>query len=442
MHTSLSAPKTAIAVMGVNHGCADIALREKLSISKDQYPSLLTSVCENPAVEEAVVVSTCNRVDVIASVCQEHAAKDHVEKVIERISGVSRNRFSQQMYCYAGCDAVRHVFRVASGLDSLIIGEPQILGQVKHAYQVAKELGTTDALLNRLFHRSFGVAKAVRSSTGIGRHAVSVCFSVKEVTESIFESMSELGLLVIGTGDMAELCGKYLVNAGIEKVFIASKTLSRAATLADTLKGVALSTHQIETILSQADVVIGASTIGVGESPLVTMDMVERVRKMRRGKPQLFVDLGVPRNFDEQISSCSNTFLYNIDDFKKLIDRNLDKRREELMRAQVLVDEEVSKFSQWLELRNVEPLIRQVVVSSTDITEREVQKTLRRMRRLALSDTELQEVEAAIRDFGSSVVSKVLHQPMSTLKEHNEKDQHMSNYFSRLLIGKDSKNRS
>ena len=277
--------------------------------------------------------------------------------------------------------AVAHLFRVASGLDSMVPGEPQILGQLKDAFKHSMSFGATGELLNRLFQRAFGVAKSVRTQTGIGRNAVSVAFAGKELAARIFGDLSDASVMLLGAGDTGSLILKHLHKAGVERVYLANKTLERAAVLANEFNGVALDLGASWRVLPEIDIVVGACRLPLDSDPLISTEQVRAAQRERRGKPQFFIDLSVPRNFSQDLNELADVFLYNIDDLQGVVAENMGAREQEQVRASHLIDEQVERFNEWIASRAAFPLIKGARSKSEEFRRVELAKTLRRMRR-------------------------------------------------------------
>lgn len=433
-----------IRLSGINHRSAPLALRERFSVMEQQQDSLLRQTLDRPEITEAVIVSTCNRVEIVASTPPdaEEAFRESVDLLLENHAGVPRSEFTPSLYQYQRDSAVTHLFRVAAGLDSLVPGEPQVLGQLKRAYVLAKAQGATRALLNRLFHRAFGVAKAVRTNTKIGHNAVSVCYAARELAEQIFGDLSKASVMLVGAGETGALALKHFRSAGVRRFYVANKTFSRAALLAESVGGAAIELSSIGSVLSQVDIIIGASSLGQDAEPIVKRSTAEQSLGERRGDPQFYIDLGVPRNFEPSIESIADAFLYNVDDLESVVQNNLDSREAEFSAAEVIVDEEVARFLSWLKTRSVEPTIRDLHRRYEQYRDVEVSRTLRRLRRRGFTEAQCLELEAALQDMGTALVRKTLHRPISALKHSTrltsspEKDDTTAR-FRDYLLGND-----
>lgn len=424
-------PSQKISVHGMNHAVAELAVREAFAVG--HAGSVLQKIIEIPGISEGAVVSTCNRVELITVGVNGNCIPD-IELVFSEISKLPVRAFSKTLYHLHGKAAVSHVFRVASGLDSLVVGEPQILGQLKEAYRMAQEGGAAKRLLNRLLPASFHVAKAVRSRTKIGHHAVSVCFAARELAREIFGDLSQATLMVIGAGEVGTLALKHFYSAGVRKIFLLNKTLANAQDLASTCGGVAADLADLPLYLPRADIVLGASALPVGVPPLVSEKDVTVSFRARPGKPQFFIDLGVPRNFSSAIADLSDAFLYNIDDLEAVVQKNLGGRILEVRRAEFIVEEEVDKFMNWLEREPQQRDIRLLVERCEQHREHEVRKTLHRIRQANLSDQQLNVVQAALGDLCGGLLAKTLHQPLSFYKSLGAEDSQAREWFQRCFL--------
>jgi glutamyl-tRNA reductase len=430
-----------IALTGLNHRVARVEVRERMAINEVLAQEVLSDLTSLDEIDEAVVLSTCNRTEVITTSrgLENGSLRSHIEGVFEQVSGMAPREFTSSLYCYQDSEAVGHLFRVAAGLDSMILGEPQVLGQLKAAYRVARDAGTTNGTLNRLFDRAFGVAKAVRTKTGIGRNAVSVCYAAKELAHQIFGSLEGARVMLIGAGDTGTLALKHFQRAGASQFLVVNKTLSKAAELAELVGGAALDLNSFQPLLSQADIIIGAATLGQDSSPLISSVDIQRAVRERVGQPQFLIDLGVPRNFDADIDGVADAFLYNVDDLEAVVAENICARQMETQRAELIVSEEVQKFLRWLERRTVEPAIREVLDIAQGYEDREVEKTIRRLKSIGIAESQIPLVEDAIRDFSHALLAKVLHEPISTLKRQGVEDRSAVDSFREYFTPRDER---
>jgi len=319
--------------------------------------------------------------------------------------------FEKSLYSLMGEEAVKHIFRVASSLDSMVVGEPQILGQIKSAYEMAVESKTSGLILHRLLHRAFHVAKRVRTETKIGDSAVSVSSVAVELSQKIFETLEKKIVLLIGAGEMCELAARHLVSGGVEKVLVTNRTYERAVALAQGFKGEAIPFDEMNQGLKRVDIVISAT-----DSPqyLIRHDQMAKVIKERKHQPIFFIDIADPRNIEPNVGDIENVYLYNIDDLKKVADENIKDRGKEAQKAEAIVQEEVIKFVNWYHSLEVTPTIVALRKKFEEIGKKELEKTL--SLHPNLSDKEKKSLEALT----SAILNKILHTPSTLLKQSNE----------------------
>jgi glutamyl-tRNA reductase len=429
-----------ISVSGINHNSAKIELREQLALDQEQTSLALSRLKAFPIINEAVLVSTCNRVEVVtAGKIYNGNSGDvasHVRSTLGDLSGVEAEDLNDAFYHYDGTSAVGHVFRVAAGLDSLVVGEPQILGQLKTAYRTALDCGATSTLLNRLFPRAFGVAKAVRSQTNIGKNAVSISYAAKELAKHIFGDLTKSSVLLIGAGDIGTLALKNFASANVKRMYIANRTIETASSLAQEFGAVALSLEQIPSVLSEVDIVIGACTLPTEANALLSKVEVLWATAERPGKAQFYIDLACPRNFSEDIAELDDAFVYNIDNLKDVVDRNFESRQLEVDRAKLIVDDEVNKFSKWLEQKECEPTIKELMANCEAYKSLEIRKTIKRLAREGHDLDRSQELEEALDSFANALIAKVLHNPLESLKDEVGRDAYFESVFREMFCTK------
>jgi glutamyl-tRNA reductase len=339
--------------VGLSHRTAPVELRECVDFARGGVEAALSALAARSIAHEAVVLSTCNRAEVYA-VGDNDATAEALSRFFSEYHEVAADRMSEHLYVRRGQDAALHLFRVAAGLDSLVVGEPQILGQVKSAYAAASELRTTGALTNRLFHSAFGVAKRVRSETGLGEGAVSVSYAAIALAKKIFGSLEGLHVLILGAGEMAKLTGVHLRAQKVARITIASRTLSAAGRLAQHLDGRAVPWSDLDTPLGVADIVITAT--GATE-PVLTRSRVEEVMRPRRRRPLFMIDIALPRDVEAAVGGLDQVFLYDLDDLRAIVKENLARRSAELEHAEAIVKEEVGRFAAWMQSREIIPTV-------------------------------------------------------------------------------------
>jgi glutamyl-tRNA reductase len=398
----------SIVLVGVNHKSAPIEVRERLAFSEDACAASLRELVDGELIREGLIVSTCNRVEVLTETTTGRF-RDSTERVIEFLgrTDLARDFFETNLYKHVDDSAVRHLFRVASSLDSMVVGEPQVLGQVRRAYSIALDAGTAGRVLNRLVHHAFRVAKRVRTETGIGANAVSISFMAVELGKKIFDSLKGQTALLIGAGEMAELSARHLVNAGVSRVMVANRTGSSAQQLADAFGGEAVRFDRLCDYLAEADVVICSTG---ADQYVVTEEMAREALTRRRNRPSFFIDISVPRNIDPAIGKIPNMFVFDIDDLESVISSNIREREREAERAELIVESEIMQFQQALRALDAGPAIGTFRQTLQDIARLELN------RRRAQLGPLTPEQERAIEALLLSTVNKISHPVLSHLR--------------------------
>ena len=393
-----------LALVGLSHKTAPVEIRERLAFSNDALRSALTSLVDRRRVNEALILSTCNRVEVVAESPDDRLIRDFICEFHQ----ISHDSVSTHLYSYRNVEAIRHVFRVTASLDSMVIGEPQILGQVKEAFRIAMDAGTVGMHLSALMNRAFAVAKKVRSETGISQSAVSVSYAAVELARKIFGDLSGKTVMIIGASKMGELAAKHLRRAGASSVLVTNRTFERAVELAKVFEGAAVPFEHFTDHMTGADIVItstGAPHFIIGRS------LAEQVIHRRKNKPIFFIDIAVPRDIDPAVNQIDNAFLYDIDDLQQVIDANLKERFKEAMRAEQIVDDEVEAFCLKMQTRDVVPTIVQLRESLEKVRRDEIERNRRHLKDLS------PEQQAAVDQITKSIVNKILHPPIEQLKQ-------------------------
>jgi glutamyl-tRNA reductase len=407
-----------IVLLGLNHKTAPVEIREQLSFSADQVAEALKVLQEIPVIKEVMIFSTCNRVEVLMVSENASIAAEAVKKFLSEYKQISINIFEELLYTHTADACISHLFRVASSLDSMIVGEPQILGQIKDAYHMATSNKASGVILNRLLHKTFSVAKRVRSETGIGDNAVSISFAAVELGRKIFGSLEGKKVLLVGAGDMAELAVESLINYMAGDIFVANRTFSRGVELANRFNGQAVRMEEIDELLRSIDIVISSTG-----SPdyIITRDQVKGVLRDRKNRPLFFIDIAVPRDIDPEINRMTNSYVYDIDDLQGVIDQNIEDRNKAAIKAERIIEETVIQFKRWYESLDAVPTIVALRSKMDLIAKAEVEKTLQSMRHLSKADS------LAITRMTDAMISKILHDPTVFLKEkgHHGKN---SNY--------------
>ncbi len=395
-----------LLVIGVNHQSAPVALRESLAPLNGQLPEMGRHLLTIDGVDEAVVLSTCNRVELVTCCSLANEVPADLESALFRRSGLDVAEYRECLFHLEGREAVRHVFRVAASLDSMVVGEPQILGQLKEQFAAAAEAKVCGPILHRVFHKSFSVAKRVRSETAVASKAVSVASIATELAERIFESLDGRTVLLLGVGEMGELTARHLTAAGASRIMVANRTFDRAVESAREFGGTPVPIERVAGYLPLVDLVVGAS----GGGQIFTADQIAEAMRARQRRPMFFIDLAVPRNFDEGINRLQEVYLYNIDDLSAVADENHEERKREAVRGEAIVEDEVERFWQWLEQLEVVPTLNQLREYAERIRAEELNRTLRKLE--GVSDDDRERVEKMTH----AIVNKLLHRPTTVLK--------------------------
>ncbi len=399
---------STVLVVGLNHVTAPVEIREKITFPGDHDGEVTRRLTDIEGVEEAVILSTCNRAEIIAMTDDAASTVERLVAVVGEIHGVEPRSFEDYLYIKQDGEAVRHVFRVSSSLDSMVVGEPQILGQVKDGYRRAATVNATGPILNRLMHRAFFTAKRVRNETGVGMAAVSVAYVAVELAEKILGDLKDKSVLLIGAGEMAELAARHLVSQVDKPLLVVNRTFETACNLAGQFRGCAAAMDQLEDGLADADVVI--TSTGSCDA-LIAPQQMKRVMRVRRHRPIFLIDIAIPRDIEPGVNDIDGVYLYNIDDLQAVVEENVGERRQEALRAETIVAEEVNKFLDWTKTLDSAPTI---------IALREKLEAIR-TGELARINGKLSELTPAEREavemITRSIINKIAHDPISFLKK-------------------------
>jgi glutamyl-tRNA reductase len=394
---------------GVSHKTAPVEVRERLAFHEEALPAALASLRSLEGVDEALILSTCNRVEIAVTAEDTCDAQRAVDEFLATRELADLSRIEPHLYRYEGRDALHHLFRVAASLDSMVLGEPQILGQLKSAYAVARECGAVHGTLDHLLTRAFAVAKRVRSETGIGQMAVSVSYAAVELARKIFGSLNNRTVMIVGAGKMSELAARHLRRSGASGVLVTNRTWDRAVEMARLFDGEAIEYSRLLTALPMADIVIASS--GAPHFILTRRDM-ERVISARRNKPMFLIDIAVPRNIEPEVHDVDNVFLYDIDDLQEVVNSNLRERQKEAGRAETLVAEEVDRTLARLKTAEVTPTIVGLQEQLEQIRASELEKVRRKYGPFTAQQ------EEALEALTHGIMNKVAHGPISELRNH------------------------
>ena len=397
-----------IVLIGLNHNTAPVELRECIAFSEQETAEALESLNKDPDIREVLLISTCNRVEVLLVTDRQTAAVDSAKDFIARFNQIPVSMFEKALYVHRGDDAVRHIFRVAASLDSMVLGEPQILGQIKEAYRKATLEKTSGVVLNRLLHRTFFVAKRIRTETGIGDHAVSISYAAIELGRKIFGALENKQVLLIGAGEMAELAVEHLIRHRVGAVAVANRTFERAVELADRFGGTAIKLEELMGAVADADIVISSTG---SQQFVLTRQQLKGLMRKRRNRPLFFIDIAVPRDIDPEINRLPNTYVYDIDDLKGIIEENIEDRQREAVKGERIIDEAVIKFRQWFESLEVVPTIKAIRGKLEAIADAELKKTLQ-------SESLPPAAHETVRRMAHAMINKILHNPTDVLKRN------------------------
>lgn len=391
-----------LALVGLSHKTAPVEIRERLAFPTDRLRSALVSLVDGRDVNEALILSTCNRVEVVA----ESPHDGLIREFLCDYHCVSQETVSNHIYSLRNTEAIRHVFRVAASLDSMMVGEPQILGQVKEAYRIASDAGTVGMHLSALMNRAFAVAKKVRSETGISQSAVSVSYAAVELAKKIFGALSGKVVMIIGASKMGELAAKHLKRAGASSILVTNRTFERAVELAKVFEGAAIPFEHFTDHMDRADIIICST--GAPDF-IITRTLAEQVIHRRKNKPMFFIDIAVPRDVDPAVNEIDNAFVYDVDDLQQVVDVNLKERLKEAFRAEQIIDSEVQAFCTKMQSREVVPTIVQLRDSLEKLRREEIERNRKQLKELS--------PEQAVEQITQSLINKILHHPIAHIKE-------------------------
>jgi glutamyl-tRNA reductase len=394
-----------LLALGLNHQTAPLALRERVALDAGQLPAALAGLGAVPGVEEAALLSTCNRTEIYAQVAEGREAA--VADWLARHHGLAPDTLSAYLYQHTDEDAVRHLFRVATGLDSLVLGEPQILGQVKEAWQAARSQQRLRTPLDRLFQQSFSVAKRVRTDTRIGAHPVSVAYAAVRLARQVFSELDRATVLLVGAGDTIELAARHLVDAKAKRLLVANRTLEHAQALASRHGGYALPLTELERHLPEADIVITATA---SREPILRRAAVQAALKVRKHRPMFLLDLAVPRDIEAGVAELADVYLYTVDDLEQVIEENRASRREAAEQAQAIIDLQVEHFMAWWRAQGRQDALK--VLRSRGEAARE--DALARAREQLALGKDPNEVLALL---AHQLTNKLLHAPSAALRQ-------------------------
>ncbi|GAM55999.1 glutamyl-tRNA reductase [Vibrio ishigakensis] len=401
----------SLLTVGINHNTASVELREQVAFSPDKMTDAMQQLQQMTEVNGSVILSTCNRTELYL----DSDATDEAQIIdwLINFHKVEGSDLKPSLYTYQGEEAIQHLMRVSCGLDSLVLGEPQILGQVKQAYSDSRENGNVQGELDKLFQKVFSVAKRVRTETEIGGSAVSVAYAACTLAKHIFESLHKSRVLLVGAGETIELVAKHLADNGCTKMTVANRTRERAMGLASEFDASVISLSEIPEALQDVDIVISSTASPL---PIIGKGMVESALKSRRHRPILFVDIAVPRDIEAEVAELSDAYLYTVDDLQSIIDQNIEQRRAEAVRAEKIISVESKEFQSWLRSRHAVESIRDYRRSAESVRDEVLQKSLQAL--AAGGDP-----EAVLLELSNKLTNKLIHAPTKALKQAAETEQ-------------------
>ncbi|MFZ9036444.1 MAG: glutamyl-tRNA reductase [Gammaproteobacteria bacterium] len=416
----------ALLSLGINHLTAPVDIREKVAFAPEQMSQALHELQDIPAINESVIVSTCNRTEIYCD-----ASSDCSEVIAHWLTahhGINENGLTPYIYQHSEQEVARHLFRVASGLDSMVLGEPQILGQIKDSYEKARGGNTVNAILDRLFQHSFSVAKRVRTDTEIGSNPVSVAFAAVNLSKQIFGNLSQLHALLIGAGETIELVSRHLKSQHIGSITIANRSVERAQLLAEQIGAEAVQINEVPGQLPRADIVISSTA---SQLPILGKGATESALKQRKRRPIFMVDLAVPRDIETEVGDLQDIYLYTVDDLKTVVDENLRGRELAAEAAQEIINLEVNAFNQWLKTHQSADQIRQLRDGAELIKLQALEKALAQLKNNS-------DAEQVIKRLANEITNKLLHQPTIEMRKALQSDDEERIRLLKSLIAPDS----
>lgn len=400
-----------IIVVGLSHKTASVDIREKVAFSPNNIEEPLRALCNLEGIREGIIVSTCNRVEIYATTRDVAGGMARLRRFMADYHKLAYDTLEQHLYSLHGEDAIRHVFRVASSLDSMVVGEPQILGQIKTSYGYASEYKSSGIILNRFLHKAFSVAKRVRTETRIASSAVSVSFAAVELAKKIFGNLTSKTVMLIGAGEMCELAARHFLTNGAKGVLVTNRTFERAQNLAEEFAGEAIPYDELFQHLHRADIVLSSTG---ADKFIITPSDLEAVIRRRRMQPMFLIDIAVPRDIDPAVNSLDSIYLYDMDDLQQVVAANLEGRRQEADKAEAIIAEEIAQFHKWVATLEVAPTIVALRNHFDTLRQAEVEKTM-----AAWKDAP-PDAAKRIDALTSALINKLLHHPTSLLKKSDQ----------------------
>jgi glutamyl-tRNA reductase len=417
-----------LLITGISHHSATLEIREKIAITRLDYAARVKDLHGLEGVEEVVVVSTCNRTEIYS--IGPSQSREQVHQWLKTKGNLTDKEMDKHCYVREREQAVRHLFRVAGGLDSLVLGESQIVGQLKDSWQMANDAGGVGKVLDRLFQHAFATGKRIRSKTHIGDHPVSVAYTTVMLAKQIFGDLNSKTVILVGAGEMVELCGRHLHDKGLSSLIIANRSIDRATELAEEFGGLAVSLTDLPGVLHKADILI-SSTASL--EPVIQAESVKQALKQRRYQPMFLVDIAVPRDIHPDVSKLDNVYLYTIDDLQKVVDKNLSKRSEAAEAASGDIDESVDEFMRWLNSARAAVYLRNLHKHARQNSDELVARALRKIK--AGNDP-----EQVVTQLANALTKRILHLPSTRLRQAaEEQDDDLLRVANRLFEPEDNK---
>ena len=411
-----------IVNLGLNHKTAPLEIREKFSFSENSLPEALDKIRQDACINGCVILSTCNRTEIYAAVIDIKESINAIKSFLSEHSGLDIVEIENHFFVSTCFEAVRHLFCVSSGLDSMILGETQILGQVRKAYEIACKNGSTNHVLNTLFQRAISVGKRVHTETKISQNAVSIGYAAVELVSRIFSDINGKSILIIGAGKISEITVKNLLSKGICSIMVANRSLEKAKVLADKFGGKAINYDELFEYMKDVDIVIACTS---ATNYIIKFEQVNNLMKLRNYKDICFMDIAVPRNVDPLVTGINGVNLYTIDHLQDVVDSNLEQRKKEAAKANLLIEEEIHEFLKWLNENVMKPIIIELNKKGQLIKEKELNRTLNKLQDLTEQQKNL------VRNLANSIVNQLLHQPIEKLKEFSNTPK--SHQYAELL---------
>ncbi len=397
-----------IALVGLNHKTTPVKIREELSFAKNDKRKIIEILKENKKIKEIVILSTCNRTEIYYVSDQELDDGQVIKNLLNEFTSFSKQDLNEYLYNYNALKAVKHLYRVASGLDSMILGECQILNQIKKSYQLAEEKEVVDTILHHLFTEAFRVGKKIRNQTKISKNQISVSYAAVEMANKLFDNLADKKILILGAGKMSRLTLRGLCAEGVNKVVVANRTLDKAVNLAEQFCGQAIKWSEVDNWLKKVDIVVSSTA---APHYIIDQKQVKAAVKIRDNKPLFFIDIAVPRDIKPSINQLNNVHVYNIDDLESVLKTNSKQRRKAVEAVNEIIEEEIVAFKEWMNARKAVPTIKSLRKQAEDIKQKELETALNKLDNI--SDNQRDVIE----NLTNRIINKLLHQPTVKLKE-------------------------